>query len=65
MCGEFHLLGGTWDARGWGVGSPGQGAPGGRQCQATSEGQCVPGQTAQTQLQRGILPEGVHLLMGP
>ena len=41
------------------------GALGGWQCQAASEGQCVPGQTAQTQLQRGILPEGVHLLMGP
>ena len=25
LCGQFHLLGGTWDARGWGAGSPGQG----------------------------------------
>ena len=48
---------------GEGAGSPGWGAPGGWLCQTPSEGQCVPGQRAQTQLQWGILPEGAHLLM--
>ena len=65
MCSEFHLLGGTWDARGWGLAVLGWEPLWGRQRQATSEGQWVPGQRAQPQFQRGILSAGAHLLKGP
>lgn len=64
MCSEFHLLGGTWDARGGGWQSWGWEPRWGQPVRPPAR-VSVPGQGLQPQLQRGNSLCRAHLLMGP